>query len=90
MGQKTNHSVILLVHTINFLKTEVTSASFNTLGKVPSVIRSFIILVIMGRYESQNCLRILAGIALCHVAFFESKLIIFCSTSSSSFFQKCF
>ena len=68
MGQ--NQSVILLVHTIHFLKTGVTSASFNSLGKVPSVILSLIILVIMGRYESQNCLRILAGIAPWHVAFF--------------------
>ena len=48
---------------LDVLYTLVTSASFNSIGKVPSVILSLIILVIMGRYESQNCLRILAGIA---------------------------
>ena len=58
MGQKTNRSVILLV------QTGVSSASFKSLGKVPSVILSLIILVVMGRYESQNCLRILDGIVL--------------------------
>ena len=46
-----------------FSKTGVTSASFHSLGKVPSVILSLITLVIMGRYEPQNCLRILSGIA---------------------------
>ena len=52
MGQKTNQSVILLVHTIQFKKLVVTSASFNSLGKVSSVILSSTILVIMSRYES--------------------------------------
>ena len=84
MGQ--NQSVILLVHTIHFLKTGVTSASFNSLGKVPSVILSLIILVIMGRYESQNCLRILASIAPWHVAFFEFKFMISRMTSFSCTF----
>ena len=51
--------MILLVH--NILKTEVTSASFISGGKVPSVILSMIILVITGRHEWQICLRVLAS-----------------------------
>ena len=66
-GQKTNTSVVLLVHTIQY---------FISLGKVFSVILLLITLVIMGRYESQNCLRILAGIAPWHIAFFKFKFMI--------------
>ena len=40
------------------------------------MILSLIILVIMGRYESQNYLRILASIAPWHVAFFGFKFMI--------------
>ena len=71
MGQKTNWSVIFLLHTIQFLKTRATSASFTSLGRFLSVILSLIMLVIMGRYESQNCLRILAP---WHVTFLSLNL----------------
>ena len=61
-----------LVH--NILKTEVTS--FSSLGKVPSVILSMIILVITGRYEWQNCLKVLAGITPWHVAYIYAYIYV--------------
>ena len=68
----------------NFLKTEATLASFNSLGKVPSVILSLIILVIMGRNELQNFLRISAGIAPWH--FF---LVFSCTFLKSNLSESC-
>ena len=41
-----------------------------------------------GKYESQNRLRILAGMAPWHVAFFEFKFMISCFTSLSCTFLK--
>ena len=82
MGQKTDRSVMLLIHTIHFLK------NWSHFRKVPSVILSLIVLVIMGRYESQNCLRILAGIAPWNFAFFEFELMISGLTSFSCTFLK--
>ena len=61
-----------LVH--NILKTEVTS--FSSLGKVPSVILSMIILVITGRYEWQNCLKVLTGITPWHVAYIYAYIYV--------------
>ena len=66
--------MILLVH--NILKTEVTSASFSSLGKVPLMILSMIILVITGRCEWQNCLKVLAGITPWHVAYIYAYIYV--------------
>ena len=76
IGQKNNWSLILLVHTIQFLKNMSHFRKFKFFWESPLSDTFVGYFCKYGKYELQICLKILASISPWHVAFCEFKFMI--------------